>query len=227
MRIFRGIQSRLDKWKKDILKNPLPRYMRGLSIFITNYCLFRDNRGNTATADFWFDKIFPHSPKIKHKKSYEYGYNFKEDQKRGREMEKIAARILKQRFDEFRNAELVHPDGKESRFDFYFKSQVSFEVKDDNATYESGRVGIEFRDRHGNPSGIDVTESEWWIHIINGLFYMTRVSMIRDMIDNEEYSCITYGGGDDYGDGKKLSAMYLIDKGKFKKKCRCLDADLD
>ena len=66
---------------------------------------------------------------------------------------------------------------------------------------KTGNIAIEVRYK-GEPSGLSVTEADWWIHLLTyknkvEMGFMFKVSRLKQMIKNKikkDKVCIMYGG---------------------------------
>jgi hypothetical protein len=83
--------------------------------------------------------------------------------------------------------------------------EVSFEVKADRKARFSNNIVIEF-ECSGRPSGINVTQSDYWVYFIvgTGIYYMIPIDELRAAINNQKYTRKVRGG-----DGYR-SQMYLF-----------------
>lgn len=93
--------------------------------------------------------------------------------------------------------------------------ELKIEVKEDFTCERTGNVGVEFKCR-GKPSGIFVTEAQYYIYKIHtpfGIkFYMLRTEKLKEMITKHLYKRIIIGGDRDSG-----SMNYLFDLEVFKR----------
>ena len=68
---------------------------------------------------------------------------------------------------------------------------------------KTGNIAIEVRYK-GEPSGLSVTEADWWIHLLTyknkvEMGFMFKVSRLKKMIKNKvkkDKVCMMYGGDD-------------------------------
>ena len=76
------------------------------------------------------------------------------------------------------------------------------EVKTERDIWKkTGNIAIEIRHK-GKPSGLSVTESDWWIHLLTykdkvEIGFMFKVSRLKKMIKNKvkkDKVCMMYGG---------------------------------
>ena len=83
-----------------------------------------------------------------------------------------------------------------------FESGNKVEVKTERDIWKkTGNIAIEIRYK-GKPSGLSVTESDWWIHLLTykdkvEIGFMFKVSRLKKMIKNKiknDKVCIMYGG---------------------------------
>ena len=97
----------------------------------------------------------------------------------------------------------------------YKGRELTFEDKDDNKSYETGNVGIEWFSR-GKPSGISATTAKYWIQKICGEYYILTTKKLREHIEKKEYFYNVPSGGDPGSNTK----MYLFKKEKFISWCK-------
>ena len=78
------------------------------------------------------------------------------------------------------------------------------EVKTERDIWKkTGNIAIEVRYK-GEPSGLSVTEADWWIHLLTyknkvEMGFMFKVSRLKQMIKNKvkkDKVCMMYGGDD-------------------------------
>ena len=83
-------------------------------------------------------------------------------------------------------------------------------MKDDDFTFRSDNIGLEFECR-GKDSGIAVTEANYWIHKVRGIFYCFKVSVLLEKIKDKQYDWINDCAGDAYS----FTHLYIIKQDKF------------
>ena len=94
------------------------------------------------------------------------------------------------------------------KFGQIYEEQISsifagkIEVKAERDIWKrTGNIAIEIRCK-GKPSGLSVTEADWWIHLLTyknkvEMGFMFKVSRLKQMIKNKikkDKVCIMYGG---------------------------------
>ena len=72
------------------------------------------------------------------------------------------------------------------KFDFQTNDNLTYEVKHDKTSVLTNNFFIEFLS-DGKPSGISISEAEYYIIISGNNYYLIKTSNIRELIDNEEY----------------------------------------
>ncbi len=65
------------------------------------------------------------------------------------------------------------------------------ECKYDIKATESGYAAIEFEYK-GDPSGIETTESDFWVQRIGDEYYIIAIEVLRVMIDRPKRSCLRH-----------------------------------
>ena len=137
-----------------------------------------------------------------------YSYNFNNDLRLAKKIEKKAAYLLIKKFKQIEENKKTYKTNDDNRYDFSFNingKEVTYEVKDDRKTFEFPNIGIEHECR-GKPSGISVTKADWWTHTIQGDFYITKVSTIKKLIEDKMYHRVT----SEAGDAGSFTKIYLI-----------------
>ena len=76
----------------------------------------------------------------------------------------------------------------------------SFEVKRDFKAAKTGNIAVEYECR-GKPSGIAVTEAEWWVYDLGNSYLFMRTDELKKLA-REHYSNRVEGG--DPGSGTKM-----------------------
>ena len=87
--------------------------------------------------------------------------------------------------------------------------QILFEVKNDIKSARTGNIAIEFEYKQ-MPSGINSTNSNFWVSIGTNEIYIIKVVKLKEMINNQLYFRVVNGG-----DGN-LAKMYLFKKNIIK-----------
>jgi hypothetical protein len=123
-------------------------------------------------------------------------YNFEKDLIPAKESEKEVADLLEKIY----NAKILNFEDT-NKYDILAQikdRQFTVEVKDDYIAERTGNIAIEYSSR-GKPSGISVTQSDYYIYKINreiekSYIYIIKVSKIKEMISNNLYFKIINGG---------------------------------
>ena len=111
----------------------------------------------------------------------------------------------------FQNDLQVGEAGESFVSSIFKDKKVKLEVKKDDWTVRTGNIAIEFECR-GKPSGIQVTEADFWCHVIGHYFilvfpvdFLKRV--FQDLRTDERY---VKEMGDPNGNGGRVSKAILI-----------------
>ena len=72
------------------------------------------------------------------------------------------------------------------KFDFQTNDNLTYEVKHDKTSVLTNNFFIEFLS-DGKPSGISISEADYYIIISGCKYYLIKTSDVRNLIDNEEY----------------------------------------
>jgi hypothetical protein len=89
---------------------------------------------------------------------------------------------------------------------------MTFEVKFDEMSDETGNVAIEYESR-GKPSGISTTRAVCWAQYFDNAFHIVLVGTLKEKLPSLFFRDVT---GGDPGSNTK---MYLIKKDKFNAIC--------
>lgn len=81
---------------------------------------------------------------------------------------------------------------------------VTIEVKHDMLYERTGNIGVEF-ESWGKPSGIDVTEADWWCFALHDGFWVIPTAKIKELVAQDVHWRVAVGG--DKGSSTK---MYLF-----------------
>jgi len=134
-------------------------------------------------------------------------FDFNQDLENGKEAEREFATVLIQRgqlkalsFNDDNRYDLAVLLSNGVRF--------KFEIKDDMTASRTGNVGVEFECR-GKPSGINVTEADYWVFRLDGLFYSVKTEDLRRLIERKAYWRIGVGG--DTGSQTKIYLLHKAD----------------
>lgn len=97
----------------------------------------------------------------------------------------------------------------------YKNKQLTFEIKNDIMSADTGNVAIEFHS-WGKPSGIATTTAKYWIQKICEDHYIIKTDKLKTMIVDKKYFWIVRGKGDKGSN----TQMYLFKKDVFISKCK-------
>jgi len=89
---------------------------------------------------------------------------------------------------------------------------VTFEIKFDSMSDETGNIAIEYECR-GKRSGISITKATYWVQFFDNTFHIVSVETLREKMLSLKHRDVI---GGDPGSNTK---MYLIKKDKFKSIC--------
>jgi len=108
-------------------------------------------------------------------------------------------------------------DNKNKKYDLlmsYDNKEIKYEIKTDvyvSPDYDTGNIVVEFESR-GNPSGISVTEADYYVYFMPKLNEIWNIKMdkLRSLIKTNNFREVS--GGDDGSNTK----MYLIKREEYK-----------
>tara|TARA_Y100000593_G_C4313310_1_gene339487 strand:+ start:743 stop:1240 length:498 start_codon:yes stop_codon:yes gene_type:complete len=134
--------------------------------------------------------------------------NIKEDLEKGKKGEQMVVSLFKSA-----GVELEFNRDK-SKFKFWdlkssgIDKQFSIEVKNDIMSVATGNVAIEVSNpRSGKDSGISVTKSDLWVHIVGKEIWCCRSSELKSFVaKNEPFKIVKYAG-----DGNATIYLYKKD----------------
>lgn len=137
--------------------------------------------------------------------------NFSEDIKLGENGEEFIKNFLINKGYKFIK------DNKDYKYDLlmsYNNLEITYEIKTDvllSPEKDTGNLVVEFESR-GKPSGISVTEADYYVYYIPKLNEIWNIKMddLRNLINSNNFRKVS--GGDEGSDTK----MYLIKRSKFK-----------
>ena len=140
-------------------------------------------------------------------------YNFKKDKLLGDKAEDTILQILHE--SGFPNAYRVN--GKEARWDIIIPEiNKKLEIKNDVKAEKTGNLAIEIYKKNGNPSGIMISESDFWIiFAAKEIFMLDRVEL-KNYTSNGTHK-ITWGG-DNFATQMALISIETIRTQDFCKK---------
>ena len=131
-------------------------------------------------------------------------YNFDKDLQMGEEAQTGAIERIKK---EFEGIVIVEKRSRNKNFDIkgnYQNMEIRFEVKWDIMAAKTGNVAIEYESR-SKPSGISVTQADYWIYKIQDEFYLIETIKIKEAISKGLFHRIVTGG-----DTGSFTRMYLV-----------------
>lgn len=129
-------------------------------------------------------------------------YSFQKDLADGEAAEKEFASFMVEHYEAF-DVEFNH----DNKFDVRFKTKrgsFKAEVKSDFRSAETGNAAIEFECR-GKPSGISVTQADFWVMNFSGEWYSIRVEKLLELIGQRKFFREVSGG-----DRGSNTRMYLF-----------------
>lgn len=137
-------------------------------------------------------------------------YNFHQDLRDGHEAELEVIQILEKIRPEITDLQRCHT----RHFDIsgqYRGRTVTFEVKYDLKVEQTGNIAIEYECR-GKPTGIAITEADYWVYKFLGQFFIFRTSELRaKLYDQKAFDRKATGG-----DPGSRTKMFLVKKETFK-----------
>jgi len=138
-------------------------------------------------------------------------YDFKKDLKEAKPYELLALKKVEDYFNlkfcglcEHKQFDIA---GKDSNGNL-----IKFEVKHDIENQKTGNIAIEFSS-WGKPSGIEVTQADWWIQIIRDEYHCIHVDHLRNILSNCSFRIVKGG------DKGSNTWMYLINEYAFIMNC--------
>lgn len=139
--------------------------------------------------------------------------NFRQDLKLGNEGEEIVTNFLK-----LKGLKYIESNN-DNKFDLKMSNngnEITYEIKTDvkcAPLFDTGNIFIEFESR-GKPSGIQVTEAEWFVtyfKYLNELWFI-KSDKLKELIKNNDFPIFK-----DAGDIGSATHGYLIKRKQFKK----------
>lgn len=107
-------------------------------------------------------------------------YQFKADLLVAKLTEKEVAELLVTKVAAWKNHRVVLSEGKNVKYDFsLIPPPVHVEVKEDFLCKNTGNIAVEVECR-GKPSGLAVTEADWWVYRIH-----TEDDVLNVLVDPE------------------------------------------
>lgn len=142
-------------------------------------------------------------------------YDFKKDLKVAQSTEFEVGELIQDTYDNMQ----VLDFNNDGRYDIRVRIDdeiITIEVKEDFMCEKTGNVSLEFESR-GKPSGISVSEADYYvykIHRLGKLFYVfIRTRYLKEAISNHEYHRVVNGG-----DRGSNTMNYLFKYEKFIRK---------
>jgi len=138
-------------------------------------------------------------------------YNFKHDLLAAKLEEKEVADLLVAKVAAWQDFRIVMSEGKNAAYDFsLIPPPVHVEVKSDYMAQKTGNVAVEVECR-GKPSGLNVTEANWWVYrihteedVINVLIDPSQLLMAIDLDDTNPCPKLRMVEGGDNGSRTKM-----------------------
>ncbi len=134
-------------------------------------------------------------------------YDFRSDLETAKQTEQEIAMGLEKNY----GVKAIDEMSVTSKWDRSFRTKsgntIAIEMKEDFMWEKTGNTVIEFESR-GKPSGIRVTEADWFIYRLRGSphkHYIFKTTRLKKLIDEKKYERIVVGG--DEGSETK---MYLF-----------------
>lgn len=132
-------------------------------------------------------------------------FNFESDLKRAQIVERRLGELLRAR-EHVKQVEFNDDRRFDLRVTKHDGSSYTIEVKHDMVSNRSGNVGVEFKCR-GKPSGIDTSEADYWVFLLDNTFHIIATKRLRAFIEDVRFTAIGRGG-----DENSRTAMYLFPK---------------
>lgn len=99
---------------------------------------------------------------------------------------------------------------KRSDYDLIILDTATVEIKNDLYAGKSGNVAIEYHNpRSDKPSGINITKSDIWCHIIAGEILVVRTQVLRDFTNTEKPKRVVKRAGDGNADLKLYTIEHI------------------
>lgn len=98
-----------------------------------------------------------------------------------------------------------------SYFDLRINGRETIEIKNDFYASKSGNVAIEYYNPRSNkPSGINITQSDIWCHIIDEEMFVVRTDILREFVDTEEPKRVIKRAGDGNASLKLFAIEHIM-----------------
>jgi hypothetical protein len=104
--------------------------------------------------------------------------------------------------------ELNSDKKKKSYYDLIIIGKGTLEIKNDLYAAKSGNVAIEYYNpKSDKPSGIAITQSDVWCHIIGGEIFVVKTQVLKHFVDTEAPKRVIKRAGD----GNASLKLYTIE----------------
>lgn len=98
-----------------------------------------------------------------------------------------------------------------SYFDITIEPNITIEIKNDFWAKKSGNIAIEFfNSKLNKPSGITITKSDIWCHIIDGEIFVVATQDLKNFVHTEKPKRIVYKAGDGNADLMLFSIEHIM-----------------
>ena len=99
---------------------------------------------------------------------------------------------------------------KRSDYDLIIVDIATMEIKNDLYAAKSGNVAIEYNNpRSDKPSGINITKSDVWCHIIGGEVFVVRTERLKKFVNTEKPKRVVKKAGDGNADLKLYTIEHI------------------
>jgi hypothetical protein len=140
-------------------------------------------------------------------------YDFKTDLPNAEKVADVFESLLKKSgYTTVRAPNGYFPDWDIKAIQTVTDKSVTFEIKFDEMSSDTGNIAIEYESR-GKKSGISTTKATYWVQFFDNTFHIVSVEALREKMLLLKHRDVV---GGDPGSNTK---MYLIKKDKFKSIC--------
>jgi hypothetical protein len=99
---------------------------------------------------------------------------------------------------------------KRSDYDLVIVGEATVEIKNDLYAAKSGNVAIEYNNpRSGKPSGINITKSDIWCHIIGDEIFVVKTNTLKQFMECEKALRTVKRAGDGNADLKLYTVEHI------------------